>query len=152
MKDRQDKVANNTGEYNDNSCQSIITAFSDVGVHHTEGGWPKEINLNELSQVNRFLTKIEKEELFTDQVYELATAAESQVMQNIAVNIYSQYFEYEDEATEQKEDRMSSKCVFRDPEQVCSWNNYFPESFPFVVKSQRRFLLNLRVTSGVGVV
>ena len=48
----------------------------------------------------------------------LATAAESQVMQNIAVNIYSQYFDYEDEATEPREDRMMTRCVFRDPEQV----------------------------------
>ena len=121
MRNAQDKSADATGEHNENSCQTRIIAFSDVGVHHTEGGWPKEINLNELSQVNRFLTKIEKEELFTDQVYELATAAESQVMQNIAVNIYSQYFDYEDEATEQKEDRMMTRCVFRDPEQV--WSN-----------------------------
>ena len=87
-------------------------------MHHTQGGWPKEINLNELSQVNRFLTKIEKEDLFTDRVYDLATAAESQVMQNIAVNIYSQYFDYEDEATEPREDSMMTRCVFRDPEQV----------------------------------
>ena len=150
MKNPLDKSSDNTEEYNENSCQTRIIAVRALGVHHTEGGWPKEINLNELR--TRFLSKIEKEELFTDQVYELATAAETQVMQNIAVNIYSQYFDYEDEATEQKEDRMSSKCVFRDPEQVCSWNNYFPASFPFVVKSQRRFLLNLRVTSGVGVV
>ena len=118
MKNPQDKSVNNPREYNENSCQTPVIAFSSVGVHHTEGGWPKEINLNELSQVNRFLTKIEKEELFTDQVYELATAAESQVMQNIAVNIYSQYFNYQDEATDQKEDIMSTKCVFRDPEQV----------------------------------
>ena len=121
MKNPQDKSADNTREQNENSCQTRIIAASDVGVHHTEGGWPKEINLNELSQVNRFRTKIEKEELFTDQVYELARAAESQVMQNIAVNIYSQYFDYEDEATEQKEDRMMTRCVFRDPEQV--WSN-----------------------------
>ena len=97
MKNPQDKSASNTQEYNDSVAQTQLAAFSAVGVHHTQGGWPKEINLNELSQVNRFLTKIEKEELFTDRVYELATAAESQVMQNIAVNIYSQYFDYEDE-------------------------------------------------------
>ena len=118
MKNPQDKSVGNTEEHNENSCQSRIIAFSAVAVHHTEGGWPKEINPNEVSQVNRFLTKIEKEESFTDQVYELATAVESQVMQNIAVNIYSQYFQYEDEATEQKEDTMRTKCVFRDPEQV----------------------------------
>ena len=118
MKNPQDKSVNNPREYNENSCQTPVIAFSSVGVHHTEGGWPKEINLNELSQVNRFLTKIEKEESFIDQVYELARAAESQVMQNLAVNVYSQYFEYEDEATEQKEDSMRTKCLFRDPEQA----------------------------------
>ena len=118
VKNVQDKSTLTAGEQNENSCQSRVIATEDVAVHHTQGGWPKEINLNELSQVNIFLTKIEKEELFTDQVYELATAAESQVMQNIAVNIYSQYFNYQDEATDQKEDIMSTKCVFRDPEQV----------------------------------
>ena len=121
MKNPQEKSADNTREYNENSAQTRLTAFSCVGVHHTVGGWPKEINPNELSQVNRFLTKIEKEESFTEQVCELATSAEKEVMQNIAVNIYSQYFDYEDEATEQKEDRMMTRCVFRDPEQV--WSN-----------------------------
>ena len=121
MKNPQEKSADNTREYNENSAQTRLTAFSCVGVHHTEGGWPKEINPNELSQVNRFLTKIEKEESFTEQVCELATSAEKEVMENIAVNIYSQYFDYEDEATEQKEDRMMTRCVFRDPEQV--WSN-----------------------------
>ena len=129
MKNPQDKSASNTQEYNDSVAQTQLAAFSAVGVHHTQGGWPKEINLNELSQVNRFLTKIEKEELFTDRVYELATAAESQVMQNIAVNIYSQYFDYEDEATEPREDRMMTKCVFRDPEQV-GWIIIFLKKFP----------------------
>ena len=118
VKNVQDKSTLTAGEQNENSCQSRVIATEDVAVHHTQGGWPKEINLNELSQVNRFRTKIEKEESFIDQVYELATAAESQVMQNLAVNVYSQYFEYEDEATEQKEDSMRTKCLFRDPEQA----------------------------------
>ena len=146
MKNPLDKSSDNTEEYNENSCQTRIIAVRALGVHHTEGGWPKEINLNELR--TRFLSKIEKEELFTDQVYELATAAESQVMQNIAVNIYSQYFEYEDDATEQKEDTMMTKCVFRDPEQVGCIIIFSSKFSAFVVKSQKRFLLNLPVTRG----
>ena len=139
MKTLQDKSADNTEAQNENSCQTSIIALTTVGVQHTEGGWPKEININELSQVNRFLAKIEKEELFIDQVYELATAAESQLKLSIAVNIYSQYFDYEDDATDQKEDTMITKCVFRDPEQVRLVAQLFSSKFSICGQKPERF-------------
>ena len=33
-------------------------------VHHIEGGWPKDVNIQEQDQVNRYRKKIEKDELY----------------------------------------------------------------------------------------
>ena len=107
-----------TAQYNDAGTQTNTALFTDRGMHHTEGGWPKEINLNELSQVNRFLRKIEKDEFFASEVYELATEMETRVMENIAINIFDEYFDYEDDVTVEKEDQMKTKCVFQDPIKV----------------------------------
>ncbi|OAF66392.1 hypothetical protein A3Q56_05874, partial [Intoshia linei] len=34
------------------------------GINHTEGGWPKDINANEIEQVMRFRKKVEKDEMY----------------------------------------------------------------------------------------
>ena len=39
-------------------------------------------------------------------------------MENIAINIFDEYFDYEDDVTVEKEDQMKTKCVFQDPIKV----------------------------------
>lgn len=34
------------------------------GIHHVEGGWPKDVNIQEQDQVNRYRKKMEKDELY----------------------------------------------------------------------------------------
>ena len=111
----QDKLCGETEELGETGTGTERAVLGERGMLHTEGGWPKEINCNEPSQVNRFLSKIEKEEFFLSQVHELAIKAEKKVKESIAVNIYEEYFDYKDVATEEKEDQMITKCVFQDP-------------------------------------
>lgn len=33
-------------------------------IHHIEGGWPKDVNIEEQDQVTRYRKKIEKDELY----------------------------------------------------------------------------------------
>ncbi len=34
------------------------------GINDTEGGWPKDVNIQEQDQINRFRKKIEKDEFY----------------------------------------------------------------------------------------
>ena len=112
----QTKICQNTQELNDNHSQTPILSFRHDGMNHLEGGWPREMDLNESSQVNRFLKKIEKDEFFIESVLNLSLSSERKVRQNNAIDIYSQYFEYEDDRTVEREDSMKSVAVYQDPE------------------------------------
>ena len=41
------------------------------GINHTEGGWPKDVDPNEVEQVIRYRKKVEKDEVYSNAVIEL---------------------------------------------------------------------------------
>jgi dynein intermediate chain 2 len=45
------------------------------GVNHTEGGWPKDVNPQELEQVTRFRKKVEKDEVYISTILNLGTVS-----------------------------------------------------------------------------
>lgn len=42
------------------------------GINHTEGGWPKDVNPQEIEQVIRYRKKVEKDETYVNTVMGLA--------------------------------------------------------------------------------
>lgn len=88
------------------------------GVNHTEGGWPKDINPNEVEQVTRYRKKVEKDEAYISSVLQLGTAMEHCIQQNNAIDIYEEYFE--DVDAESIDEAASAKTinVFRDPNEI----------------------------------
>ena len=42
------------------------------GINHVEGGWPKDVNPQELEQVIRFRKKVEKDEMYVNTILQLA--------------------------------------------------------------------------------
>ena len=54
----QHKKIQNSQIFNESSSQTPIIGFKEHGMNHVEGGWPKEMDLNEASQVNRYSVKI----------------------------------------------------------------------------------------------
>ena len=63
-------------------------------------------SLKEVDQVNRYLKKIEKDDNYVTSALGLASMMEEKVKQNIAVEIYTDYFRNEDEATNWDEVRI----------------------------------------------
>ena len=45
------------------------------GINHTEGGWPKDINPNEVEQVTRYRKKVEKDEMYIGAVLQLGSVS-----------------------------------------------------------------------------
>jgi len=95
------------------------TNYVNLGMAHTEGGWPSEIDYTEKEQTVRFRKKVEKDEDYIRQVQLMGEEVEQSIMQNIAVDIYEDYFnqdEYMDHASEPPSARTLS--VFKDPNEA----------------------------------
>ena len=62
------------------------------GVHHKEGGWPRDINPNEADQTARYRKKVEKDDGYTQTLLNLGQTMEHYIKQNNAISIYEEYF------------------------------------------------------------
>ncbi|XP_049595263.1 dynein axonemal intermediate chain 2 [Syngnathus scovelli] len=89
------------------------------GINHVEGGWPKDINPQEMEQTIRFRKKVEKDENYLNSLMQLGDVIGHCVGQNTAVDIYQKYFE-DEEPRDQSQEPPSAKTinVFRDLNQV----------------------------------
>uniref|UniRef100_A0A8C9SCC7 Dynein axonemal intermediate chain 2 n=1 Tax=Scleropages formosus TaxID=113540 RepID=A0A8C9SCC7_SCLFO len=94
------------------------------GINHVEGGWPKDVNPQEMEQTIRFRKKVEKDENYMNTIMQLGTLMEHSIKQNNAIDIYQEYFEEEDEEDEEEvtdaKEQPAAKTinVFRDPNEV----------------------------------
>ncbi|TDG95893.1 hypothetical protein EPR50_G00244200 [Perca flavescens] len=99
----------NTERFESDSC----------GINHVEGGWPKDINPQEMEQTIRYRKKVEKDESYVNSLLALGGLMEHCIRQNNAVDIYQEYFEDEDEVEESQEPPSAKTInVFRDPNEV----------------------------------
>ena len=99
----------------ENSSSTVQLEWSVKGVAHREGGWPREIDCQEVDQVNRYLKKIEKDDGFLNTALGLANLMEEKVKQNNAVEIYTSYFTDSDELTSWAESEARTVMVYSDP-------------------------------------
>ncbi|XP_071953845.1 dynein intermediate chain 3, ciliary-like [Antedon mediterranea] len=88
------------------------------GINHVEGGWPKDVNPQEVEQVIRYRKKVEKDEMYITTIQQLGTLMEHCIRQNNAIDIYEDYFA--DLEIEETEETPSAKTinVFRDPNEI----------------------------------
>lgn len=88
------------------------------GINHTEGGWPKDVNPQEIEQVMRYRKKVEKDENYVGAIMNLSNLMENCIRQNNAIDIYQNYFE--DVEVESADEPPSAKTinVFRDPNEL----------------------------------
>uniref|UniRef100_A0A8C7CJE3 Dynein, axonemal, intermediate chain 2b n=1 Tax=Oncorhynchus kisutch TaxID=8019 RepID=A0A8C7CJE3_ONCKI len=101
-------------------AESCLSCLSDTrGINHVEGGWPKDVNPQEMEQTIRFRKKVEKDEHYFSTIMQLGSNMEHCIKQNNAINIYQEYFE-EEEVVEESEEQPSAKTinVFRDPNEI----------------------------------
>ena len=57
-------------------------------MRHVEGGWPKDVDFTEQSDVSRFRKKVEKDEDYKGAVKALGPIVARCLKQNITINIY----------------------------------------------------------------
>uniref|UniRef100_A0A665U085 Uncharacterized protein n=1 Tax=Echeneis naucrates TaxID=173247 RepID=A0A665U085_ECHNA len=99
----------NTERFESDSC----------GINHEEGGWPKDVNPQEMEQTIRFRKKVEKDESYLNSIPQLGSVMEHCIRENRAVDIYQDHFEAEEEAAQTPEPPSAKTInVFRDPNEV----------------------------------
>ena len=79
-------------------------------------------------QVSRFIKKVEKTEEFMDSVLISSTMSEEKVKQNVALEIYEDYFNTEDPATNTEEFNVKTIISYPDPSKKTE-NQNRPVSF-----------------------
>lgn len=115
---QRDPVSRGTQYTNQMAASEVNTEraiYETHGINHTEGGWPKDICLSDPEQTTRYRRKIEKDEMFINQVMGLTKPMEHCIYQNNAINIYETFFEDLEPAP--LLDPCSSRTlnVYRDP-------------------------------------
>ncbi|EDV94898.1 dynein intermediate chain 3, ciliary [Drosophila grimshawi] len=67
--------------------------FEDRGMLHHEGGWPKEVNMNDEEQTVRHRKKVERDDTWGVEVKQLIRSTMNTARENNAINIYNHYFD-----------------------------------------------------------
>ena len=68
----------------------MVTKSSSM--RHVEGGWPKDVDFTEQSDVSRFRKKAEKDEDYRGAVKALGPVVSRCMKQNNTIDIYEEYF------------------------------------------------------------
>lgn len=63
------------GSCGDKQANTVRVEYAQRGICHTEGGWPKDINLDDPEQVVRFRKKAEKDELYLQSVMQMSSVS-----------------------------------------------------------------------------
>ncbi|XP_076280813.1 uncharacterized protein LOC143209283 [Lasioglossum baleicum] len=125
--------------YSAHEVNTNTATFKDSSMCHTEGGWPKDLNVKDTEQVVRYKRKIEKDELYIHTMLQLLPPMEHCILQNNTCNIYEQYFSYMEPVSLTQRAYSRTVNVYRDvlpmKRQIThlSWSpdqgNYFAASY-----------------------
>ncbi|XP_040438039.1 LOW QUALITY PROTEIN: dynein intermediate chain 2, axonemal [Falco naumanni] len=111
-----DSSVQHTSDMSEHEVNTERVEVESRGINHVEGGWPKDINPQEVEQTIRFRKRVERDENYINAITHLGTLVEHCVKQNNAIDIYEEYFG-EEEMAEVEDEPPSAKTinVIRDP-------------------------------------
>ncbi|XP_075991760.1 dynein axonemal intermediate chain 2-like [Anticarsia gemmatalis] len=81
-----------TPNFSQHTVNTIRAEYTNNGANHAEGGWPKDVNVNDPETTQRYRRKIEKDDGYIHCVMSLAGGMESLVLQNNAIDMYQTYY------------------------------------------------------------
>ncbi|XP_050528690.1 dynein intermediate chain 3, ciliary-like isoform X2 [Daktulosphaira vitifoliae] len=79
-------------DWSEHEVNTIRAEYVDRGIAHVEGGWPKDVNLDDPEQVTRFRKKAEKDDSYMHAVLQMSKLTEHFINQNNSIDIYEPYF------------------------------------------------------------
>ena len=104
--------------YSETEVNTERVVMKSTSMQHSEGGWPKDVDPTEQSDVKRYRKKVEKDEEYQYAMKTLVSMAERCMRQNNTVNIYEEYFADEETNHCLEPPFAVGLAVFRDPSPV----------------------------------
>lgn len=86
-------------------------------IRHLEGGWPKDVDASEPTDVNRYRKKAEKDEAYKSTMKTLGPVISRCMRQNNTIDLYEEYFKDDDRDWSGEPPSAKGLAVFRDPKQ-----------------------------------
>ncbi|KAJ3122424.1 Dynein intermediate chain 2, axonemal [Nowakowskiella sp. JEL0407] len=93
-------------------------SFTNRGILHLQGGWPKDVDPTDVEHTIRYRKKIEKDDEYLRVVKSLGDTMEHCIKQNNAIDIYEEYFAEINDAIEIEQPWAKSLNVYRDPNPI----------------------------------
>ncbi len=118
MRNPQVTAVNTTPHMSETEVNTERVVMKNTSMQHVEGGWPKDVDFTEQSDVKRFRKKVEKDEDYQYAMKTLVPRVQRCMKQNNTVNIYEEYFEGIDAEHCSEPPFAKGLAVFRDPSQV----------------------------------
>lgn len=107
-----------TPHYSETEVNTERVVMKNTSMQHVEGGWPKDVDFTEQSDVKRFRKKVEKDDDYQYALKTLVPRVQRCMKQNNTVNIYEEYFEGIENDHCSEPPFAKGLAVFRDPSQV----------------------------------
>ena len=98
------------------NTERLVTKTSSM--RHVEGGWPKDVDFTEQSDVTRFRKKVEKDEDYKGAVKALGPIVARCLKQNNTINIYEEYFAGTNDDHSSEPPSAKGLAVFKDPNEI----------------------------------
>ena len=77
----------------ESECNTERLVVKSTSMRHMEGGWPKDVDPSEMSDMQRFRKKAEKDEEYKTAMKTLGPMIGRCMKQNNTINIYEEYFD-----------------------------------------------------------
>jgi dynein intermediate chain 2 len=98
------------------NTERLVTKSSSM--RHVEGGWPKDVDFTEQSDISRFRKKAEKDEDYKTSVKVLGPIVSRCMKQANTIDIYQDYFEGSEVDHSSEPPSAKGLAVFRDPNEI----------------------------------
>jgi len=89
-----------------------------TSMRHSEGGWPKDVDFTEVSDVARFRKRVEKDQEYQNAMKILGPRIGRCMRQNNTINVYEEYFPGEEAVLRSEPPSAKGLAVFRDPSPI----------------------------------
>lgn len=115
---RRNPVADGTQlakQFAASEANTVNAEYRSHGAHHSEGGWPKDVNMLDEEQTLRHRKKIERDDQYAIQLNRLLAPMLHAVQQNNAVQLYENYFDAADPVPAVEQPSAKTVQCFRNP-------------------------------------
>ncbi len=89
-----------------------------TSMRHSEGGWPKDVDITELGDVARFRKRVEKDQDYQSAMKVLGPRVGRCMRQNNTINVYEDYFSGEEAVHRSEPPFAKGTAVYRDPSAI----------------------------------